>query len=131
MIDRRIFMKYLGILVGIVTIFPARLARAKTIALPLEKVKQLQSTGGSVTLKIKSKEVLFIRDTDTTVRALDPTCTHKGCKVAFKKEDNKIECPCHQSAFDPEGKLLRGPASRDLKNYGARLEENQVIFSMD
>ncbi|MGD9307156.1 MAG: Rieske 2Fe-2S domain-containing protein, partial [Desulfobacterales bacterium] len=81
MIDRRIFMKYLGILVGIVTIFPARLARAKTIALPLEKVKQLQSTGGSVTLKIKSKEVLFIRDTDTTVRALDPTCTHKGCKV--------------------------------------------------
>ena len=131
MIDRRKFMKYLGILVGLVTTSPVRLARAKSVALPLEKVKQLQSSGGSVILKVKDKEVLFIRDTDTTVRALDPACTHKGCKVAFKKEENRIECPCHQSAFDLEGKLLRGPASRDLKNYGARLEENQVIFSMD
>jgi cytochrome b6-f complex iron-sulfur subunit len=131
MIDRRKFMKFLGVLVGIVTAAPVRLARAKSIALPLDKVEQLQLPGGSVILKIKDKEVLFIRDTDTTVRALDPACTHKGCKVAFKKEDNKIECPCHQSAFDPEGKLLRGPASSNLKNYGAKLEENQVIFSMD
>ena len=131
MIQRRKFMKYLGVFLGTLTISPVRFARAKSIALPLDKVKQLQSSGGSVILKIKGKEVLFIRDSDTTVRALDPTCTHKGCKVAFSKEDNRIECPCHQSAFDFEGKLLRGPASRDLKNYGAKLEENQVIFSMD
>ncbi|UCE55909.1 MAG: Rieske (2Fe-2S) protein [Desulfobacterales bacterium] len=131
MIDRRKFMKYLGILAGILTTFPSRLARAKALALPLEKTKQLQSVGGSVILKLKGKEVLFIRDTETTVRALDPTCTHKGCKVAFIAGENRIVCPCHQSAFDPEGKLLKGPASKDLKNYGAKLEENQIIFSMD
>jgi Rieske Fe-S protein len=124
-------MKYFGILVGIVTASPLRLARAKSIALPLEKAEQLQTPGGSVILKIKDREVLFIRDTETTVHALDPTCTHKGCKVAFKKKDNRIECPCHQSAFDLQGKLLRGPASRDLKNYAARLEEDRIIFSMD
>ena len=82
-------------------------------------------------LKIKGKDILFIRDTETTVRALDPTCTHKGCIVAFNKAANRIECPCHHSAFDMEGRVLAGPARRGLKNYDAELKDQKILFSLD
>ena len=131
MISRRNVMKCLGILSGMLVLYPVRRAFPKSLELALSKVDRLESVGGSVTLKIKGKDVLFIRDTETTVRALDPTCTHKGCKVAFKRGANRIECPCHQSIFDAEGRVLGGPARRNLKNYGAKLEDQKIIFSLD
>jgi Rieske Fe-S protein len=106
-------------------------ANAATIALPLEKVKPLQALGGSAILAIKGKEVLFVRDSETTVRALDPVCSHKGCKVAYNSTAKRIECPCHRSAFDLDGKVIEGPASKDLKNYKGQLKDQKILFTLD
>ena len=131
MLGRRDFMRYLGVLAAVLFGYPVRPARAKALALSLDKVDKLQSVGGSTMLKVQGKNVLFIRDTETTVRALDPTCTHKGCTVSFNKTSNRVECPCHGSVFDSLGKVLGGPASRDLKSYGATLEDRSILFSLD
>ncbi len=46
------------------------------------------------------------------VQALSAACPHLGCAVGF---DGKLfRCPCHESAFDPTGKRLTGPAERGL-----------------
>lgn len=39
-------------------------------------------------------------------------CTHLGCEVA-PADDNGIgfRCPCHQSDFDPAGRVVRGAAA--------------------
>lgn len=39
-------------------------------------------------------------------------CTHLGC-VPSRKEDGWF-CPCHGSAYDDSGRILRGPAPRNL-----------------
>jgi nitrite reductase/ring-hydroxylating ferredoxin subunit len=44
--------------------------------------------------------------------AISMKCTHLGCTV--EKPGESFECPCHGSRFDENGKLLRGPATRDL-----------------
>lgn len=44
------------------------------------------------------------------------TCTHQGCTVAIA-EDGKFHCPCHGAVFDKEGKVLKGPATKDLPRY--------------
>jgi Rieske Fe-S protein len=131
MVSRRHFMKYLGVLAGTLLACPARWVRAGSLQFSLEKVEKLQSIGGSVILKIKGKDILFIRDTETTVRALDPACTHKGCIVTFNKATKRIECPCHQSVYDMEGRVLAGPAPRGLKNYDAELKDQKILFSLD
>lgn len=48
-------------------------------------------------------------------------CTHLGCRVNYRQELEVIECPCHQSRFTPEGKLVKGPAQKDLAVYPVRL----------
>lgn len=131
MFSRRYFIKALWIIAGALSMPLGRIAHAAAMALPLEKVKPLQAVGGSVILAIKGKEVLFIRDSETTVRALDPVCTHKGCKVAYNSAAKRIECPCHRSAFDLDGKVIEGPASKDLKNYQGQLKDQNILFTLD
>lgn len=49
--------------------------------------------------------------------AVSRLCTHLGCRLNFVEQENILLCPCHQSRFSPRGKLLGGPAKRDLPNY--------------
>ncbi|MDJ0843917.1 FAD-dependent oxidoreductase [Crocosphaera sp.] len=56
---------------------------------------------------------LFL-ETDKQVIGL--TCTHQGCTVK-KQEDGTFLCPCHGAIYDNNGKVVKGPAKRDLSNY--------------
>jgi Rieske Fe-S protein len=55
----------------------------------------------------------FIIHRDKQVFALSAICTHKGCKVRLA-DDQSFYCKCHGSTFDPNGKVTKGPAVRDL-----------------
>ena len=56
---------------------------------------------------------VFIIRRDRKVFALSSICTHKGCKVR-PQPDQSFLCKCHGSRFSPEGKVVNGPATRDL-----------------
>ena len=49
-------------------------------------------------------------------QAISLTCTHQGCTVQMA-EDGKFHCPCHGAVFAADGKVLKGPAQRDLSKF--------------
>ncbi len=49
--------------------------------------------------------------------AISRTCTHLGCRVNFLEDKQFIECPCHQSRFTTTGKLISGPAKKNLPTF--------------
>ncbi len=51
------------------------------------------------------------------------TCTHLGCRVNFLEDKQIIECPCHQSRFTPQGKLISGPAKKDLTRFAVETKK--------
>ncbi len=59
--------------------------------------------------------------------AVNPTCTHAGCKVGWKAVENQFLCPCHQSAFARDGKVLQGPATKPLATYAVKIEGDGVL----
>lgn len=61
--------------------------------------------------------------------AMNPTCTHNGCKVALAAAG--LQCPCHNALFDAQdGAVLRGPAAHPLDRLNVR-ELVGIIYITD
>jgi cytochrome b6-f complex iron-sulfur subunit len=58
--------------------------------------------------------VALMREGDA-VYALSLVCTHLGCTVQVTPTE--LVCPCHGSTFDRQGRVLKGPADRQLERY--------------
>jgi Rieske Fe-S protein len=59
-------------------------------------------------------------------------CTHEGCDILGWIADKALlECPCHQSAFDPKdnGALVTGPATRRIPAIAIRIENGHVVVA--
>ena len=51
------------------------------------------------------------------VFALSTVCTHLGCITLWQEEQQRFKCPCHGSAFSPDGINFEGPAPRSLERF--------------
>ena len=59
--------------------------------------------------------------------ALSSVCTHKGCLVS-PQSDGSYKCKCHGSLFSPEGRVLKGPAKRDLPRLAVKLGDGRRVL---
>ena len=76
-------------------------------------------------------DVIVIRNPETEkLVALKSLCTHQGCSVKWDREKQNLACPCHGSAFDVEGEVVAGPATRPLSNYEVKEENNLVLVKV-
>jgi Rieske Fe-S protein len=58
---------------------------------------------------------LLIRRSKDEFVAFSQKCTHLSCAVIYSKDDDRIECPCHNGYFSPrDGRVLQGPPPRPL-----------------
>jgi Rieske Fe-S protein len=60
------------------------------------------------------------------IQALSSVCPHLGCSVDFDRSAEIYKCPCHKSAFAPDGTKLSGPSKRGLDPLPVRVEEGRV-----
>jgi cytochrome b6-f complex iron-sulfur subunit len=79
---------------------------------PLTKLAELPD-GTVVRTKLNGEPIMLLH-VDGAVRALSGLCTHESCELGWNPEQRLIRCPCHGSAFDPTGKVVKGPALESL-----------------
>ena len=65
----------------------------------------------------------IIKVTAEGIIAISLVCTHLGCTVEENEGTEGFICPCHGSRYNKDGRLLEGPASKDLPRY--RIEEQE------
>jgi len=61
--------------------------------------------------------------------ALSRRCTHLGCTVPWVAGEKRFLCPCHSSAFDIKGDVLRSPAPRALDLFPVTIENAVVMVN--
>ncbi|HEY0591973.1 MAG TPA: FAD-dependent oxidoreductase, partial [Thermoanaerobaculia bacterium] len=70
---------------------------------------------GEGKIVMRGERKVAVSKIDGQIRALDPTCTHMGCTVAWNGAEKSWDCPCHGSRFDVFGRVLNGPATKALE----------------
>ncbi len=100
------------------------------VAVPLDLAPKLQKVGGSMTSKIRGKDLLLVRDGETSAHAFEALCPHEQCPVVYSGETQKVECPCHAAVFDLAGKVLEGPPPRALETYPAVVDGNRILIKI-
>jgi Rieske Fe-S protein len=78
-----------------------------------DSVQDLPRGSGAV-VRRGLKKIAAYRDENGTLHERSAVCTHLGCVVAWNPAEKSWDCPCHGSRFDPEGRVLNGPAIRNL-----------------
>jgi cytochrome b6-f complex iron-sulfur subunit len=91
-------------------------------------VAELDQKGVILNEKSAATPVAIIRDPAdaSKVVALNPTCPHQGCLVDWQADKKLFVCPCHDSEFSPNGKVVKDPAEQDLPLYQAKIEGDTV-----
>jgi glycine/D-amino acid oxidase-like deaminating enzyme/nitrite reductase/ring-hydroxylating ferredoxin subunit len=70
-----------------------------------------------------ARKVAVFRDEAGEIHKMSAICTHLGCIVGWNKAASTWDCPCHGSRFDGYGRVLNGPASKDLEKIGTHSED--------
>ena len=84
-----------------------------------------QYPAGSVT-PVEAGRFYLVRLEDGGLLAIYRRCTHLGCAVPFDQGAGQFVCPCHGSAFTPDGDVLNPPAPRPLDLFEVIIEDGQV-----
>ncbi len=71
--------------------------------------------GEGAIVEEKGRKVAGYRDPSGQLTVLSKKCTHLGCSVQWNPTLETWDCPCHGSRFHAEGKVVNGPAQRDLE----------------
>lgn len=70
---------------------------------------------------------ILVRTASGEYHAYGQKCTHLACPVYYSRNDQRLECPCHEGAFDVvTGNVLYGPPPRPLDTIEIELRDGQV-----
>jgi cytochrome b6-f complex iron-sulfur subunit len=81
--------------------------------------------------QLKVDNVLIVRDraNPTKFSAVNPTCTHNGCTVDWKGDQQEFVCPCHNATYGADGSVRKAPAKEALSTYLVKVEKGQILIA--
>jgi nitrite reductase/ring-hydroxylating ferredoxin subunit len=104
------------------TLTPARIEGAETLAPGSSLNFHYPSTNDSA---------ILVRTLDGELHAFGQKCTHLACPVYFERAHQRLECPCHDGAFDAQtGNVLYGPPPRALDTVKLEVRENGEVWAI-
>ncbi len=59
--------------------------------------------------------------------ALSSVCPHLGCAIGW--DGATYVCPCHDSKFDVDGKVMSGPSKRAMDELPLKIEDGRLLLT--
>jgi glycine/D-amino acid oxidase-like deaminating enzyme/nitrite reductase/ring-hydroxylating ferredoxin subunit len=97
-------------------LFPAHLLKDRLTSsnAEVQSLDDLRPGEGGIFAGDNGKVAVY-RDDSGELHGCSPVCTHLACDVAWNAAERSWDCPCHGSRFSPDGKVINGPATADLR----------------
>ena len=79
---------------------------------------------------IDRRTIFLVKTGDAEVAAIDSTCTHLGCLVAWDSQSQVFKCPCHGGIYDRSGAVKDGPPPMPLAKIATRVDGERVLVQV-
>lgn len=109
----------------------AALDSGETTSLAAAPIEGAASLGPNSALSFnyptEKDSAILIRTEDGEFHAYGQKCTHLACPVYYERQHKRLECPCHEGAFDAAtGKVLYGPPPRPLDVIEIEMRDGEI-----
>jgi glycine/D-amino acid oxidase-like deaminating enzyme/nitrite reductase/ring-hydroxylating ferredoxin subunit len=80
-------------------------------------------------VKLFGEKCGAFRDDNDRLHVVSAECTHLKCSVSWNNDEKSWDCPCHGSRFTYMGKVISGPANKNLTSFSEKavLEEMEAV----
>ena len=136
-VSRREFCNFLGLTSAALFVGAAGFAAKAAVdarelvyspAAPIEGAESLQPNSSlNFSYPTERDSAILIRTADGAYHAYGQKCTHLSCPVYYSRAEQRLECPCHEGAFDAAtGAVLYGPPPRGLDLIEVETRDGQI-----
>lgn len=136
-VTRREFCNFLGLTSAALflgaTGFAAKSAldARESVTLPVAHIEGAETLAPNSSLNFnyptERDSAILIRAADGSYHAYGQKCTHLSCPVYYSRDHLRLECPCHEGAFDAmTGNVLYGPPPRALDVIEVETRDGQI-----
>jgi len=80
----------------------------------LDEVNNLVA-GEGIVVQQHGEKIAVSKDALGKLQTVSAVCPHMGCIVAWNNAEMSWDCPCHGSRFAVDGRVLQGPAVKNLE----------------
>lgn len=134
-VTRREFTKFLVLVSGATFVGNGyfvlqgrREAAAERIRMEVARVEEVP-VGGVKLFRYPTDNdpAILIRLAENEWVAYMQRCTHLSCPVHYSAKRGRMECPCHNGAFEARtGRVLEGPPPRPLPRIVLHIQEGRI-----
>ncbi|HEU4869564.1 MAG TPA: Rieske (2Fe-2S) protein [Pyrinomonadaceae bacterium] len=136
-VTRREFCNFLGLTSAALFVGAAGFAAKATFdareseALPASPIDGAEMLAPNSSLNFnyptERDSAILVRTADGAFHAYGQKCTHLSCPVYYSRDHQRLECPCHEGAFNAAtGDVLYGPPPRALDSIEVEIRDGQV-----
>jgi glycine/D-amino acid oxidase-like deaminating enzyme/nitrite reductase/ring-hydroxylating ferredoxin subunit len=91
----------------------------------VRSAEEIPLDSGAVLRHGLSKAAVY-RDASGRLHQHSAVCPHLDCIVHWNDAEKTWDCPCHGSRFDPYGKVIHGPANKNLVAISRQPYEKEI-----
>ena len=102
------------------------------IVLARDEFPELAAIGSSIVGKASgyAGPIVIAHVADGRFAVLDATCTHMQCTVTYNALNETLDCPCHDSTYELDGRVIGGPAVRPLRTFTTSFDGASLTITL-
>ncbi len=105
----------------------SRLTRVSTIPILSPINLNFETTKTDAYIKnVETQDAWVVKRADTDLTVFSPICPHLGCRYAWNSNQRLFICPCHNSVFTIDGKVVSGPSPRALDTLPIKIQHGEL-----
>ena len=136
---RRAFLRDMGAAAVAALALAATASPAAALAQSVSELRAIEAVGRRRVYEIPQSDSVAVDQTNDViiarwqnrVYAFSIKCPHRGSRLEWHGNEQRVFCPKHKARFQPDGSHASGRQSRDLDRYGLTREGSSLIVELD